>query len=105
MMNLEQTATCMAELGHKTRLALFRHLVKAGQKGLAVGELQKQLNIPASTLSHHISRLTRAGLVVQERDGTTLICQPQYEVLQEMIDFLVSECCSGETCIETSCDC
>ncbi|MBK1831347.1 helix-turn-helix transcriptional regulator [Verrucomicrobiaceae bacterium R5-34] len=104
-MNIEETALCMAELGHKTRLAVFRHLVQAGKTGLPVGELQKQLEIPASTLSHHISRLTRAGLVVQERNGTTLTCLPQYQVLQEMIDFLVDQCCSGEPCLDTPCDC
>lgn len=54
-MQLEEVAKAMKELGHPTRLFIFKHLVKAGEQGLPVGDLQKQLAIPSSTLSHHIS--------------------------------------------------
>ncbi len=54
-MQLEEVAKALKELGHPTRLFIFKHLVKAGEQGLPVGELQKQLGIPSSTLSHHIS--------------------------------------------------
>jgi ArsR family transcriptional regulator len=104
-MNIEETTICMAELGHVTRLTIFRYLVKAGKNGLAVGNIQKELGIPSSTLSHHLSRLTRAGLIIQERRGTTLICFPQYAVLQDMLDFLVAECCEGAQCINTPACC
>jgi len=56
-MQLEEVAKALKELGHPTRLFIFKHLVKAGEQGLPVGELQKQLAIPASTLSHHIAAL------------------------------------------------
>ncbi|HCS3348916.1 TPA: helix-turn-helix transcriptional regulator, partial [Shigella flexneri] len=52
-MQLEEVAKALKELGHPTRLFIFKHLVKAGEQGLPVGELQKQLGIPGSTLSHH----------------------------------------------------
>ena len=95
-MKLKQTAQCLAELGNETRLKIFRYLVKAGHKGVPVGLIQAELSIPGSTLSHHISRLAKVGLIVQERNGRELLCQPQFSRLQAMIDYLVDECCQGE---------
>ena len=64
-MQLEEVAKALKELGHPTRLFIFKHLVKAGEQGLPVGELQKQLGIPSSTLSHHISAPVSVGLVTK----------------------------------------
>ena len=85
-----------AELGHPTRLEVFRYLVKAGHQGVPVGEIQSALDVPGSTLSHHISRLRAVGLVVQHREGRTLYCQPQYDELFGLIEFLQEECCAEE---------
>ena len=104
-MDLIETANCLAELGHETRLSIFRYLVKMGKEGVSVGDIQKELGIPGSTLSHHISRLSHVGLIRQERSSRTLFCIPQYEKLQGLVDFLVAECCQGETCLETSTCC
>lgn len=95
-MELEFAAKALKELGHPTRLAIFKRLVIAGYQGIPVGEVQEELGIPGSTLSHHISSLISAGLVKQHREGRVLFCMPQYEVLQEVIDFLQAECCSAE---------
>ena len=65
----------------------------AGEQGLPVGDLQKQLAIPASTLSHHIAALVSVGLVKQNRESRTLLCVSQYEVLEEIIAFFREECC------------
>ncbi|MGL6404949.1 ArsR/SmtB family transcription factor [Aeromonas veronii] len=86
-MQLEEVAKALKELGHPTRLFIFKHLVKAGEQGLPVGELQKQLAIPASTLSHHIAALVSVGLVKQNRESRTLLCVSQYAVLEEIIAF------------------
>jgi len=94
-MELELTAKRLAELGHISRLAIFRYLVKCGPEGCPVGELQKALSIPGSTLSHHLGRLMSAGLIQQRRDGRTLYCLPVYSALDEVIDFLTRECCIG----------
>ena len=94
-MKHEDAANRLAELGNTTRLAIFRYLVKAGHDGVPVGQIQKELEVPGSTLSHHISRLVRVGLIRQVRESDTLYCLPQYEVLTELIDFLQSECCTG----------
>lgn len=94
-MEHQDAADRLAELGNATRLAIFRYLVQAGHEGVPVGQIQKQLNIPGSTLSHHISRLVRVGLVKQVRASRTMLCIAQYESLLELIDFLRFECCKG----------
>lgn len=95
---LELHAKRMAELGNITRLSVFRLLVKAGPEGLPVGVIQKELDIPGSTLSHHISRLVNAGLVEQRRESRTLYCLPVFQAVQETADYLMSECCTGSAC-------
>jgi len=94
-MNDEQAAKIIAELGNETRLAIFRHLVKAGPTGLPVGKIQDFLGIPGSTLSHHISRLVNVELIRQERESRTLYCIPQHEKLREVTEYLMAECCTG----------
>lgn len=97
--DFELHAKRLAELGNTTRLSIFRILVKAGREGLPVGEIQKILDIPGSTLSHHISRLVNAGLVEQRRDSRTLHCLPVFDAVKETADFLLSECCTGNVCL------
>ena len=92
-MNTELVAKAFKELGHPSRLSIFRSLVKAGPEGLAVGELKQTLDIPNSTLSHHVSALVAAGLILQKRQGTTLFCIPIYETLEGLIEFLMKDCC------------
>lgn len=88
----------LAELGHDTRLAIFRYLVKVGGEGAPVGQIQKKLGIPSSTLSHHINRLVSVGLIEQVRESRTLYCVPQFDVLRELIEFLLAECCTESIC-------
>lgn len=95
-MELETVAKALKELGHPTRLAIFKRLVKSGHQGLAVGVIQEELGIPGSTLSHHLSSLASAGLINQRREGRTLYCVAEYEQLQSVIGFLQDECCSDE---------
>lgn len=97
-MKHKDAAKRLAELGNITRLAVFRYLVKAGHDGAAVGEIQKALNVPGSTLSHHIGRLVSVGLIEQVRESRTLYCIPQYDALNELIDFLQEKCCTGVKC-------
>lgn len=95
---LEKIASKLAELGHPTRLAIFMHLVKAGEKGAAVGEIQQILNIPGSTLSHHIAKMVKVDLIKQIRESRTLYCIPQYDTLVEIVNFLQEECCVNSCC-------
>lgn len=94
-MELEQAAAQLAELGHITRLAIFRLLVRAGHHGIAVGDIQQVLDIPNSTLSHHLSRMSKVGLMEQRRDGRTLFCTLRYGEVESLLTFLYAECCLG----------
>ncbi len=71
-------------------------LVKSGHEGLSVGSLQKALDIPNSTLSHHITKLVSVKLVEQKRDGRILMCIPQYQTFNQLLFFLNDECCIDE---------
>lgn len=92
-MNDEQVARVLKELGHPHRLKVFRRLVRSGHEGLPVGALREELDIPHSTMTHHISALAGAGLIVQERRGRILQCIPQFDLLDAVTGFLVEECC------------
>lgn len=94
-MNHEHFAASFAELGNTHRLAVFRFLVKAGSEGASVGEIQKALDIPASTLSHHLARMAKVGLIRQEKTSRTITCTPDFAHLQQLINFLQEECCAG----------
>ncbi|MCF3631169.1 helix-turn-helix domain-containing protein [Alphaproteobacteria bacterium LMO-S08] len=96
-MDTELAARQLAELGNPHRLLAFRLLVKAGEDGLAVGDIQEHLQIPGSTLSHHVSRLVWAGLVDQSREGRTLRCRANFAAMHGLIGFLADECCTGVT--------
>lgn len=93
-MELEQTALRLEALGNATRLGIYRHLVRAGPEGLAVGAIQLRTGVARSTLSHHLHRLIAVDLVTQERRGTTLICRANYAVMYAVIGFLGDECCA-----------
>lgn len=86
---------CLAQLGHETRISIFQLLTKAGKKGMKVGEIMEELEIPPSTLSHHLSKLTNLNLIRQEREGKNLICIANYLMLNDIVFELQSSCCSN----------
>ena len=92
-MNIEDVAARLEALGHPTRLRLFRILVRAGAPGLPVGQLQERLEIAPSTLSHHLSKLVAVGLIVRERQATSLICRAEFDRMRELVGALEDECC------------
>ena len=97
-MNLEQASKQLEALGNITRLQIYRTLVRAGEAGLPVGQIQERLGIPGSTLSHHLQRLLLTGLVTQERQATTLICRANYPAMNGLIGYLADECCADAGC-------
>ncbi|MEM7097475.1 MAG: helix-turn-helix domain-containing protein [Pseudomonadota bacterium] len=96
-MDSNSAAACMESLGNPTRLDIFRLLVRAGQSGTPVGTIQNKLNIPASTLSHHVSHLVKNGLVSQIREGRSLKCSVNFAQMHQLLDFLTEECCADES--------
>jgi ArsR family transcriptional regulator len=97
-MKLEIAASQLEALGNRTRLQLYRTLVRAGEDGISVGGIQERLDIPGSTLSHHLKRLVETGLVTQERHATTLICRANYPGMNALIGYLADECCADGRC-------
>jgi hypothetical protein len=67
--------------------------VRAVHDGLPVEHLQHKIGIAASTLSHHMHRLILPGLATQERQATTLICRANYPAMDELVSYMVDECC------------
>ena len=91
----EQGARAFAALGNETRLAVLRLLVRAGKKGLNVTEIRDALDLPASTLAHHIETLAKAGLLDQRRVGRELVSTADYRAIRQLCGFLMKDCCAG----------
>ena len=98
-MKIAAAAARLEALGNPTRLRIYRTLVRAGAEGMPVGKLQARLDIAASTLSHHLKTMIGVGLVTQTREGTTLTCHTNYELMRGLIEYLLEECCAEGTCV------
>lgn len=92
---VEQAAEQLKALGHPVRLSILRRVVQGPVVGTPAGELQSRLDIPASTLSHHLATLADAGLVQVAREGTTLRYRADFGSLRALTDYLWQDCCSG----------
>src|SRR4051812_10194929 len=91
----QKAADALAALGNRTRLRIFKLLVRAGREGTNIGTLQKHLGVPPTTLAHHIATLTQAGLIDQERRGREVICTSNYKALNDVLTYVKAECCAG----------
>src|SRR3982074_2484941 len=81
-------------MGPEPRLRIMQLLLSAHPEGLVVGEIQQELDIPNSTLSHHLDKLKAEGLVRVRRESTFLHCTADTAALQELLQFLYAECCT-----------
>jgi ArsR family transcriptional regulator, arsenate/arsenite/antimonite-responsive transcriptional repressor len=90
---LERHAEQLSALGHPVRLAILRFVVQGGEGGTAAGEIQTRLDIPASTLSHHLKRLVAAGLLNSRNEGTFHYYAAEYSALRALTDYLWEDCC------------
>jgi len=98
-MDLEKAAKQLEALGNPTRLAIYRSLIQAGTQGSPVGEIREQLDIPSSTLSHHISKLVQAKLITQDRVSRNLFCKADFTNMDSLMMFLAHNCCSDNSSI------
>lgn len=89
-----RSADRFAALGAEPRLAILRFLLSAHPTGAVAGEIQEELETPASTLSHHLEKLKQVGLVNVRRDGTFLWYSANTDALRELLGFLYEECCT-----------
>src|SRR3954451_20189600 len=86
-------ADMFSAMGTEPRLRIVRLLLSAHPEGMVVGEIGSELDIPSSTLSHHLEKLKSESLVRIRREGTFLWYSANTEVLQELLGFLYAECC------------
>jgi DNA-binding transcriptional ArsR family regulator len=93
-MDATRYADMFAALGAEQRLQIVRLLLAAHPDGLVVGEIQQELGMAASTLSHHLDRLKKEDLVEATRKGVYLRYRARIDTLQELLGFLYAECCT-----------
>jgi ArsR family transcriptional regulator, arsenate/arsenite/antimonite-responsive transcriptional repressor len=87
-------ADMFSAMGTEPRLRIMQLLLTAHPEGLVVNEIQGELEIPNSTLSHHLDKLRTEGLVEVQREGTFLRYTADTDALQELLQFLYAECCT-----------
>ena len=92
-------ADMFSALGTEPRLRIMRLLLSAHPEGLVVNEIQEELGIPSSTLSHHLDKLRNEGLAEVTREGTFLRYRANTAAMQEMLEFLYAECCTRNKAI------
>ncbi|MCU0686843.1 MAG: metalloregulator ArsR/SmtB family transcription factor [Polyangiaceae bacterium] len=92
---LERHAEQLSALGHPVRLTVLRYVVQAGPEGAPAGDIQAHVDLPASTLSHHLKRLVEAGLLSTRSEGTFHYYAADYPALQALTTYLWEDCCRG----------
>ena len=90
---LDRHAEQLGALGHPVRLAILRFVVQAGDEGAPAGDIQTRVDLPASTLSHHLKRLLDAGLLNSRSQGTFHYYTADYSALRVLTDYLWEDCC------------
>ena len=93
---MREIVRALSALAQETRLAVFRLLVEAGPRGVAAGAIGDRLGIPATTLSFHLSQLSRARLVASRRNGRSIIYSADFETMESLIGYLGENCCKGD---------
>jgi len=95
-------ADMFSAMGTEARLRIMQLLLSAHPDGLVVGEIQEELEIPASTLSHHLDKLRVEELVRVSRESTFLRYTANTESLQELLQFLYAECCTRNKALKAN---
>ncbi|HZF53837.1 MAG TPA: metalloregulator ArsR/SmtB family transcription factor [Polyangiaceae bacterium] len=90
---LDRHAEQLSALGHPVRLRVLRYVVQGGDGGTAAGDIQAHMDMPASTLSHHLKRLVDAGLLTARSEGTFHYYAPDFATLRTLTEFIWEDCC------------
>ena len=89
----------LSALAHEGRLSIFKLLVRAGEDGIAAGDIARKLHMLPNTLSASLTILSNAGLVVSRREGRSIIYSADYTHMSKLLGFLMEDCCSGNATI------
>lgn len=94
-MDIRLAVTVLESLAHETRLGVFRLLVQAGPNGLSAGEIADRMDALQNTMSSHLHKLSRAGIINSRRDGRHIIYTANFAALSGLIVYLMEDCCAG----------
>lgn len=98
-MEISKAVGALGAMAQETRLRIFRALVQRGPDGLPAGRIAELLDLPGPTLSFHLARLERAGLVSFRREGRSLIYAADYAAIEGLVAYLTENCCGrGQAC-------
>ena len=100
---LDRHVEQLAALASAPRLTILRAIIQGSEDGTAVGELQERLDIPWSTLSHHLDRLKTAGLVIERSEGKFNYHRADIRALRALTDYLWEDCCKGGKAHKSCC--
>ena len=95
-MDMHTAVQSLDALAHETRLGVFRLLVQAGPDGLSAGDIAAQMGALQNTMSSHLTKLGRAGIVTSERDGRHIIYRADFAALSGLILYLMEDCCGRQ---------
>jgi len=93
-------ADMFSAMGTEPRLRIMRALLSAHPDGKIAGEIGAELDIPASTLSHHLEKLKNEDLVKVRRESTFLCYSANTEALSQLLGFLYAECCTRNRAVK-----
>ena len=94
-MDINSAVNALEALAHETRLGVFRLLVQAGPEGLSAGDIAERMDARQNTMSSHLAKLHRAGIVTSRRDGRHIIYRADFDALGGLIVYLMKDCCGG----------
>lgn len=97
MKKSEHIINALSALAQEHRLAIFKLLVEKGSEGLSAGDIAIALKLAPSSLSFHLSHLSRANLIQQTRQSRQLIYRADYAEMNKLIAYLMENCCAGDT--------
>ena len=95
-MEIYEAVESLDALAHETRLDVYRLLVRAGPMGLPAGVIAEKTGALQNTLSSHLGKLSRAGLVTSRRSGRQVIYTANFDALGSLVKYLVTDCCKGD---------
>lgn len=99
-MDFNRAAESFSAMGSESRLLVLKTLVRAGNDGLTVGDIQSRTGIAPSTLAHHLKFLAAGDVIVQEKQGRSVLNFANYAHLDHLAQFILSECCSDKVTLD-----
>jgi len=98
-MDIKEAVSTLESLAHETRLGVFRLLVQAGPDGLSAGAISDRLGALQNTMSSHLHKLDRAGIIKSRREGRHIIYSANFESLSGLLVYLMDDCCGGSAAV------